>query len=165
MKRGVLISYLCLITILVGCGKVEPNPYALTKEARKEMKPKEQQMYIETEQALEALIASLNEPELTYEEGMKLIEAYSKKCPEDWQTLKEPECFSWQFFNQIKEGFEGTDTFEVYADCKDAVDLTGEKVAEVFEQKIERRKALIISEARFSDFYESGKEAKSPQKP
>ena len=127
MKKLILVS-ICLCFTLIGCQSIQPNPYELTREARNVLKPAKQEAYIEMIKSLEELVATLNDENLTYEEGMEVMKAFLKNLPEDWSWEKkdEPIDLAWQFFMQMMDAFMGCQNYTNYADCKDAIDLTKE---------------------------------------
>lgn len=150
-----MIGILCF---LVGCGRIAPNPYELTKEARKEMKVSEQESFVNMIKDLEALVAALDEEKMTKEEAQNRLENFTKACPDTWQEGlgKKPIDKAWDFVMLMKSGFSGTDKYENYADCKDAVDALGKEIADCFTQNNDRRKLLIMSERAFDTLYSAG---------
>jgi len=147
-----------LFCLLFGCGKIAPNPYELTKEARKEMKVSEQESFINMIKDLEALVAVLDQESITKEEAQKRLEAFTKACPDTWKEGigEKPIDKAWDFVMLMKAGFSGTDPYQNYADCKDAVDTLGKEITNCFTQNNERRKLLIMSEAQFDTLYGLG---------
>ena len=164
MKKLILVS-ICLCFTLIGCQSIQPNPYELTREARTILKPAKQEAYIEMIKSLEELVATLNDENLTYEEGMEVMKAFLKNRPEDWSWEKkdEPIDLAWHFFMQMMDAFMGCQNYTNYADCKDAIDLMGEELTDLFEQSYDRRSALFMDEIRFYDLYKLGKGEKVSQ--
>lgn len=115
--------------------------------------------------SLEELVATLNDENLTYEEGMEVMKAFLKNRPEDWSWEKkdEPIDLAWHFFMQMMDAFMGCQNYTNYADCKDAIDLMGEELTDLFEQSYDRRAALFMDEIRFYDLYKLGKGEKVSQ--
>lgn len=142
----------------MGCGKIAPNPYELTKEARKTMKVSEQESFIELVKNLETLVAALNDETITKEDAKKRLDSLAKGCPEDWEEGigEKPIDKAWDFVMLMKAGFSGNDPYQNYADCKDAVDDLGKEITDYFTQNIDRRKMLIMSEAQFDNLYALG---------
>lgn len=149
-----------ILILLVGCGKIAPNPYELTKEARKIMRPDQQATYIQMMKSLEELVADLNDTSLSYSEEMNRLKKFYENCPKDWTwESDEPIDLAWRYVMSMLDGFMGCVNYENYADCKDAVDALGKEITDYFEQRNERRKALIVKEDRFDELYEAGKKS------
>lgn len=164
MKKLILVS-ICLCFTLIGCQSIQPNPYELTREARTILKPDKQEAYIEMMKSLEELVATLNDENLTYEEDMEVMKSFLKNLPEDWSWEKkdEPIDLAWHFFMQMMDAFMGCQNYTNYADCKDAIDLMGEELTDLFEQSYDRRTALFMDEIRFYNLYKLGKGEKVSQ--
>ena len=157
MKRIIcfLMGYIVVLS-MVGCDKIAPIPYELTKEARTVMKkPAEQEVYVNMIKELEALVVTLNDEKTTKEEALKGVSQITKNCPTSWEAGSSalPMDKAWDFIMLMEAGFKGEDGYDNYADCKDAVDALGKELSDQFKQSLDRRKALIVNEERFYQLY------------
>ena len=149
------MSFIVIMSV-AGCGKIAPIPYELTKEARTVMKkPAEQEAYVNMIKELETLVVILNDEKTTKEEALKSLSQITKNCPASWKEDSGllPMDKAWDFVMLMEAGFKGEDSYDNYADCKDAVDAIGEELSDQFTQSLDRRKALIVHEERFYQLY------------
>lgn len=160
MKKCIM-GYLVISTLLVlmGCQKVNTNPYELKKEVRQSMTPEEQEAFISMYQSLEDLVLHLNDDKVSYEEDIELIKSFYEKVPEDWQWEKQetPMDLCWFYILTTMDGLMGCQNYSNYADCKDAIDEVGGQLSELFTDTYDRRYSILVDENRFYTLYTEGK--------
>lgn len=160
MKRWMGILSCIGIMLLVGCGKIAPNPYQLTAQAIKVMKPDQQEAYIQYIKDLETLVNLINNETQSDETVLEALQTFYKACPKDWNWEKQetPLDEGWQYFMLVMDGMMGCTRFEDYGTCKDTIDELSIQLASYFKQEREWQEKLHIDERRFYNFYLQGKE-------
>lgn len=160
MKRWLGILSCLGVILLMGCGKITPNPYQLTAQAIKVMKPDQQEVYIQQIKDLEALVMLINDESQGEEKVLEALQNQYKACPKDWTWEQQttPIDKSWQYFMLMMDGMMGCTRFEDYGTCKDTIDELANQLANYFKQERERQEKLHIDERRFYHFYLQGKE-------
>lgn len=151
-----------MLLVLVGCQKVEANPYELKKEVRKSLTPKEQEAFISMYQSLEYLVSYLNDASKSYEEDISLMKQLYEQAPEIGQRSDEemPIDLCYQYLIMTMDGVMGCQNYSNYADCKDAIDKVGASLSGLFTQTYDRRYSILIDEERFYTLYTLGNENK-----
>ncbi len=160
MKKIILIGLCISLLLVVSCKKQPVESYALTEEAKESLSEEEQTFYVEFVKSCIANIEIMRNSESTYEEGLEALQATYKMVPSDWSWNKIDSITdeSISFFLQMMDCYMGSRNYNNYADCKDAVEAIAEKMASQFVNKEGIREALTLSETRFKEIYDRGKD-------
>ena len=137
------------------------DEYALKEAAKASLDATSQEAFIEQVVCDITLVKALNEDEKDYDEIADMLRNNYPKVAEKWssrdgipQTLEEE---SAQFYLILMDCYLGSQNYSSYAEGKDALKVSGEKIASAFEKEKTIDEALYISESKFKALYDLGK--------
>lgn len=166
MKK-IILCLICIVTAIgISAGirhsKIEiKDDYALKSEVQETLNGVSQEAFIEQVVCNLKLVEALNNEEKDYEEIAAMFRNNYEKVVARWNGQeKQPETLeeeSANFYFILMDCYLGSQNYSNYADGKDALNASGEKIAAAFVREKEIKSALYISEARFKAIYDLGK--------